>query len=188
MKATVSGANFNRLMDAVKHFVDKNSTRVALRYVQLRFDKELCNVTAYGVDGYRASKECAMCLTVDESFTAMIKVPPIRANGQLSVEITQDDGHSYISYGDIQFRTAKPGAMPYDIEDVIKQAVDRPDIMKFGANIDYLMDALKSLKTSGATGRRPVIVEFRGPTEPVILRTDEDNPKMVLPTRLGAGR
>ncbi|SBW02464.1 hypothetical protein KL86CLO1_11650 [uncultured Eubacteriales bacterium] len=186
MKATISGANFNRLIDAVKYFVDKNCTREALRYIQLRFDRELCKVTAYGVDGHRASKECAMCLTVDEDFTAMVKVPPIKANGQLTVEISRDDGYAYISYGDIQFRTAKPGAMPYDVDDVIKKAVERTDVMRFGANVDYLMDALRSLKTTGATGRRPVIVEFRGPNDPIILRTDKDNPKMVLPTRISS--
>lgn len=184
MKATLEGATFNRLIGAVRNFTGKNDARPQNRLIQLHFHKDGTLVEAYALDGYRAAKECAICYTVDEDFSVLVNAPPLKANGSIAVEVEAADGFAYISYGDIRFRTKQPDAEMFDVQKVIKDAMQKPDIMRFGANVDYLLDALKSLKASGASSRKPIIVEFRSPVEPIILRTDQDNPKVVLPIRI----
>lgn len=184
MKATLEGATFNRLIGAVRNFTGKGDVRPQTRLIQLHFCKGLTSVEAYALDGYRAAKECAVCYTVDEDFVALINPPPLKANGSIEVEVEVSDGFAYVSYGDIRFRTKQPNAELFDVQKVIDDTMQKPNIMRFGANVDYLLDALKSLKASGASSRKPIIVEFRSPVEPIILRTDRDNPKMVLPVRI----
>lgn len=184
MEATLDGKNFNRLIDAVRNFTSKNDAKPENCMIQLHFHTDGTNVEAYALDGYKAAKECAKCCTVDEDFVALISAPPIKANGIPVVEVSLEDDYAYISYGDIRFRTRQPNAEPFDVQKVIDNAMHKESTMWFGANVNYLLDALKSLKGSCAAGRIPVIVEFRGPNEPIIFRTDEDNPKMVMPIRI----
>lgn len=184
MRATLEGATFNRLIGAVRNFTGKSEVSPQNRLIQLHFHREGTSVKAYALDGFRAAKECAVCYTVEEDFVALISPPPLKANGSALVEVEVSDGFAYVSYGDIRFRTKQPDVKPFDVQKFIDDTMQKPDIMRFGANVDYLLDALKSLKASGASSRKPVIVEFRSPLEPIILRTDRDNPKMVLPVRL----
>lgn len=54
-----------------------------------------------------------------------------------------------------------------------------------GVNGEYLLSALKAAKIScGKSFNQPVILEFRGELSPVILRTNKDDIKMVLPVRI----
>ena len=91
-----------------------------------------------------------------------------------------------IEFRDMRFRTKRPDGEFMDCEKALSGAMNREKQLQFGANVDYLIDALKSLKASGATTQKPVIFEFRGETEAMIFRTDADNAKMVLPVRLQA--
>lgn len=184
MKSTINGSDFNRLIGAVRSFAEKTDVRPMNRLIQFHFNADTTSVTAYAVDGYRAAKERAVCYTVDEDFTVLVSAPPLKANGRIGVEVELDGDCAYISYGDVRFRTKQPEGDVFNVQKVISDAMERKEIQRFGANVDYLMDALKSLKASGATGRKPIIVEFRGPSDPIILRTDSDNPKMVLPVRI----
>lgn len=184
MKATLDGATFNRLIGAVRNFTEKSDNRPQNSLIQLHFHNGETSVEAYALDSYRAAKECAVCYTVDEDFVALISPPPLKANGSAVVEVEVSGGFAYVSYGNIRFRTKQPNAELFDVQKLIDDTMKKPDIMRFGANVDYLLDALKSLKASGASSRKTIIVEFRSPLEPIILRTDRDNPKMVLPVRL----
>ena len=52
-------------------------------------------------------------------------------------------------------------------------------------NGDYLLSALQAAKASvGGTYKNPVVLEFRSPTEPIVLRTNKKDIKLVLPIRL----
>ena len=184
MKATINGTNFNRLIGAVRNFASKNADKAQLALIQLHFHKDEQNVEAYAVDGYRAAKEQAACYLVDKDFTVLVAAPPLKANEATTVEIWTDGEYAYILYGDIQFRTKQPGAEPIDIRKIVDENMHRPEMLRIGVNADYMIDALKSLKLTGAARRKAVIIEIKDPMSPIVLRTDEDDPKIVLPVRI----
>lgn len=183
MKATMCGANFNRLISAVRAFVSKNTTRPQYSMIQLQFNEDGRSVTAYALDGYRIAKEIGVCYTVDEDFKVLISAPPLKANGEAIVEIGYDDKYSYISYGNTWFRFEQPYGEWFAAQDFFDKEMAKKR-QKIAVNVDYLLDAVKAIKATGATSRRPVIIEFGSPYDPVILRTDRDNPKAVLPVRI----
>ena len=63
---------------------------------------------------------------------------------------------------------------------------DEPSF-KIGFNGNYLLNALQAAKISaGQTFKNPIVLEFWTPTSPVIIRTNTDDIKMVLPIRIKA--
>lgn len=186
MKATIEAMAFNRLIGAVKAFASRTNSRPALTMIQLHFSAQDKKATAYATDGYRAAKECALCYTVDEDFSVLVSAPPLKAKSNSIVEVELDGDVAYISFGEVRFRNKQPTNEPFDVEKFISDVVVRKNVNVLGVNADYLIDALKSLKASGATARHPVIIEFGGPHEPIVLRTDSDNQKVVLPVRIKA--
>lgn len=56
---------------------------------------------------------------------------------------------------------------------------------RIGFNGNYLLNALQAAKVSaGQTFKNPIVLEFWTPTTPVIIRTNTDDIKMVLPIRI----
>jgi len=184
MKATLSGEALNQLIGAVKAFVSKNNARPQSQFIHILFSADGCKATAYALDGYRAAKESVVCYTVDEDFDVMISAPQIRARRGSTVEVYRDGDYSFIGYGDIAFRTKKPEGEPFNVEKLISVEAAKENKQAFGINADYMIDALRSLKESGASIRKPVVIEFTSPVAPVLLHTDEDNYKVVLPIRI----
>lgn len=185
MNATLSGEAFNRLVGAVKAFVDKRgSRRPCDTLIHILFSAEECKATAYALDGYRAAKETVACGSVDEDFDVLISVPRLKAVKSSIVEVRREGDKSIVDYGDIQFHTKNPGGELFDVETAISAEVNKPKRMAFGINADYMIDALRSLKESGAAIGKPVTVEFTSPLAPILMRTDKDNYKMVLPVRI----
>ena len=57
--------------------------------------------------------------------------------------------------------------------------------LRIAFNGNYLLTALQAAKESaGASFRKPVYLEFRSNLEPVIIRTNKEDIKMVLPVRI----
>ena len=184
MKATLSGEALNQLVGSVKAFIGKSDVRPQNQFIHILFNADGCKATAYAIDGYRAAKESVVCCFVDEDFDVMISAPQIRARRGSTVEVYREGDYSFVVYGDITFRTRKPDGTPFDVEKFISDEAAKENKQKFGINADYMIDALKSLKESGAAIRKPVIIEFTSPLAPVLLRTDSDNYKVILPVRL----
>lgn len=184
MKATLSGEALNQLIGAVKSFTSKSDARPLNQYIHIFFSADGCKATAYALDGYRAAKESVVCGFVDEDFDVMVLAPRIKARRGSNVEVYRDGDRSFIDYGDITFRTQRPEGTPFDVEKFISGEAAKENKQAFGINADYMIDALKSLKESGAAIRKPVIIEFTSPVAPILLRTDEDNYKVVLPMRI----
>ena len=56
---------------------------------------------------------------------------------------------------------------------------------KIGFNGNYLLSALKAAKVSaGNSFKSPIILEFRSQTDPVVIHTNKDDVKMILPIRI----
>lgn len=185
MKATMRGANFNRIISAVKAFTSANEARPANTMIQLHINKEALTVSAYGVDGYRAAKESGTIYSADGDFRVLIFAPPIKAPTEAVVEIEDDGEYAYITYGDIRFRYKQPEGKPFDVQDFFEKEMVK-ERRQVGLNVNYLLDAAKSIKAAGRTIRQSVVIEFGGPADPVIIRADHENPRVVLPVRLRA--
>lgn len=67
-----------------------------------------------------------------------------------------------------------------------REAIPADDpTLRLGFNGNYLLSALQAAKVSiGGSFKDPVVLEFRNNLTPVILRTNKDDIKMVLPIRI----
>ncbi|MEL7568085.1 MAG: hypothetical protein AAGU27_24860 [Dehalobacterium sp.] len=186
MKAMIPAKTLRRIVMATRGFVSKaGSNRPAYEYIKLEFSKGNSSVTAVAVDGYRLSVEHASC-DVDEDFSAYIKpmLPPIKGNEWAMV--TVDGERAYVEIGGLAAGFVQPKEVEFDYRGVVDNARKNAPTYRIGFNGDFLLTALKAAKEScGASFKLPVILEFRGPNEPILLVTNSgDDVKMVLPVRI----
>lgn len=180
MKAMVDSTDFNRAISATKAFVGKNPNRPFQNYIRLEFSAAESCMTAMAVNGCMMSVEHVKC-TCDMDGVTYIH-PRIRLpKGKTAViEVTGDE--TLVRCEDFIFGC--PRIKGEDLFDWQKALPAEPTF-RIAFNSRYLLDAWKAaLASRGSNTREPVILEFRGPLEPVILRTGEDNIKMVLPIRI----
>lgn len=84
--------------------------------------------------------------------------------------------------GGFSFGYQQPAPDEFNWEKVMPQSEVK---YRIGFNGNYLLSALQAAKVSlGDSFRNPVVLEFRGPTEPILLRTNNADIKMVLPIRI----
>lgn len=188
-KATVDSKSFTKAIKAVSRFANPDRERSA--YIHLIFTGG--NMYTYACDGYRAAEGCAPCVVCDDDFTAYINVPRILPKAKKRffaelvdvVEIILEDGVCTISFDGISMRTKQPDPKDQiDIRKVIDDACEKAS-QRFGLNVNYTLDALRSLKESGvAADRNPVIVEFANELAPVVFRGVHGGRSIVLPVRL----
>lgn len=180
MKAKIFSNDFNRIVKATESFVGKDPKRVLHQYIRLEFCAADSSVTAIAVDGYRMAVEHSVC-ECDEDFVAYINGSTKLPNG-MDATLEINGGDVIIRCGDFIFgcpqkegeflawKDALPGGEP---------------TFRFGVNGNYLLSALQAAKISlGNSFKEPVVLEFRGELSPVILRTNKEDIKMVLPVRI----
>lgn len=179
MKAKINTNDFNRIVDATKQFADKNTVMTIYNFIRLEFSAADSSVTAIATDGYRISIEHSVC-DCDEDFTAYIN-PATRLPRGMEAIIELEKADLIIRCGDFIFGCQQIDGDFLDWEHVLpKDEV----IFRIGFNGNYLLSALQSAKVSlGKSFRQPVVLEFRGEERPIILRTNKNDVKMVLPVR-----
>lgn len=180
MKATIFSNDFNRLVAATKAFVSKDSIRPLYKFIRLEFCAADSIVTAVAVDGYRLSVEHSVC-EADEDFVAYINANTmLPRNMNVTIEISDSD--AIIRCGDFIFGCPQKGGEFLDWRDSLPKG---DPTFRFGVNGNYLLSALQAARVScGNSFRQPVVLEFRGALNPVLLRTNKDDVKMVLPVRI----
>ena len=179
-KAIMNTDAFNRLIDATKAFCSKNNRNPCYHYIRLEFRADADEVVAVSVDGFRLSVEHAVASSEEDFFIYVqgnIKLP-----GNSAAEFELVDGEAIIRCNGFIFGYKQPEGEFLDWEKVIPTG----DVKyKIGFNGDYLLSALRAAKvSSGKAFKTPVVLEFRNPNEPIILRTNKKDVKMVLPVRL----
>lgn len=186
MKALIDGKSFNKLIESTKRFVAKSHRNQALEYIKLEFNKETCSVTAAAIDGYRMSIEHNICLEVDEDFSILVKPTVTKCpKREKFAKIEKLDDRAYIEFGDTITGFHQVKGEFYDYTKAYADMTANEVTYKIGFNGDLLIDALLSAKASvGGTLREAVILEFRSPHEPIILKTGNENIKVVLPMRI----
>lgn len=180
MKATIFSNDFNRIIDATKDFVGQDERRGVHRFIRLEFSKSYSNVKAIAVDGYKLSIEHAVC-DCDEDFVAYINAnTKLPRNINATIEMVESD--VIIRCGDFIFGSPQPTNSAFlDYNKVIP--TDEP-VFSICANGNYLISALKAAKVScGNSFKNPVVLEFHGEEKPIILRTNDNDIKLVLPIR-----
>lgn len=181
--ARVFSNDFNRIISATKDFVSHSSNKPSLQYIKLEFDAEQQKVTAIAIDGYRMSVENAVISHCDESFSVYVKGNIKLPTKQYAVfSLDGDEGEVVIRCGEFIFGYRQPSATEINW----KRMIPSSDVTyKIGFNGNYLLSALQAAKVScGSVFKSPVVLEFRTPNEPILLRTNSDDIKMVLPIRM----
>lgn len=182
MKARILGNDFNRIMDATKQFCDTSTRHKEQEYIRLDFDAETQRVTAHACDGYRLSVEHSVIGSCDENFTVYIR-GGFRLPKKQYATIEKVENEVQIRCAGALFGFEQPDvSQRFEWQKVIPK--DEPTF-RIGFNGNYLLNALQAAKVSaGQTFKNPIVLEFWTPTTPVIIRTNTDDIKMVLPIRI----
>ena len=179
MKAKIYTNDFNRIIAATKDFVGQSVNKKLHTYIRLEFRADEQRVTAIAVDGYKMSVEHAVC-ECDEDFNAYVR-SNVKLPSGLNAIFEIQDGEVIIRCGEFIFGYQQPEGEFLDWEKVLPEA----PTFKIGFNGNYLLSALKAAKVSaGNSFKSPIILEFRSPLDPVIIHTNKDDVKMVLPIRI----
>lgn len=181
-KASMTTDAFNRLIQATKNFCSKTNRDPTLHHIRIEFHADQDEAVAVAVDGYRLSAEHAVSKS-DEDFCVYVR-SNIKLPSHSTVDIELVDKEVLLRCDGFVFGYAQPSGSFLDWEKVIPVS----DVQyKIGFNGDYLLSALQAAKASvGGSFKNPVVLEFRGPLEPILLRTNEKDIKMVLPVRIGS--
>lgn len=171
---------FNRLIDATKAFCAKYNRNPCYNYIRLEFHADTDEVVAVSVDGFRLSVEHAVAHS-EEDFIIYVKGNVKLPNGT-DVEFELVDDEAIIRCNGFIFGYKQPKGEFIDWEKVIPTSEIQ---YKIAFNGDYLLSALQAAKASvGSRFKSAVVLEFRSSTEPIILRTNEKDVKMVFPIKM----
>lgn len=181
-QARIYTNDFNRLIAATKDFISKGRARyIAHEYIRLDFSAGDSKVTAVAVDGFRLSVENSVISDCDGDFTVYLK-PNVELPAKMYAFISlESDGTALIRCNGLVFGYDQPSPSEFDWKKALPQDTLT---LKIGFNGNYLLSALRAAEASAGGFSKPVVLEFRGPLEPVILRTNQEDIKMVLPMRI----
>lgn len=177
MKAIMDTSNFNRMISAVKSFQGYGLPNEPMNFVRIEFHSMTSEATAIASDGYRLSVEHAVAES-DEDFTIYVDGKTRLPKGKNAI-ITLEGDEVMIRCGGCIFGYRQPVGKFFDWEKVIPN--DEPNF-KITFNGDYLLSALQAAKAScGGSYHCPIVLEFRSNREPVVIRTNKNDIKLVLP-------
>ena len=179
-KARMTTDVFNKLIEATKGFVQKNGSKPIHNYIRLEFHSADDEVIAIAVDGFKLSVEHAVCKS-EEDFAVYVK-SNIKLPRKTEVQIELDEDEAVFRCDGFMFGYHQPIGEFLNWEGVLPKT--EPSF-RIGFNGEYLMKALEAARISvGGTYKTPVVLEFRTPLDPVIIRTNKHDIKMVLPIRI----
>lgn len=187
--AMIRTDEFNRLIDATKDFTaqkDQIGAQPIYNYIKMEFNAETSRVTAIAVDGYRMSVEHAVISECEENFTAYINSKVKLPKGKWAIIYIDVDGTDKPDVmircdGSVfSYEQPKDG----DFIDWRKFIPSDEPVYRIRFNGKYMLDALRAAKVScGGFIKNPIALEFRSPQSPILLRTNDDDIKMVMPVR-----
>jgi DNA polymerase III sliding clamp (beta) subunit (PCNA family) len=190
---TLTELQFKQILDGTQHTVSRDDVRPALQHI--RIDVSHYSITAYSLDGYRASRFILKCPRGnDDEFTCYIKPVPFKPskNGNLPVKISADDESTILEfragYGRIQYQFERPN-WDLKIEDIYAEAEahDR----EVGANARYVAQAMQAIaKMNNRLDHCCVIEGKADPLSPMLIRAkgeNMENTQLILPIRLLEG-
>lgn len=171
---------FNQIIKATQAFCSKNNRNPCYHFIRLEFHADTNEVVAVAVDGFRLSVEHNLA-EVEEDFFIYVK-SNIKLPAKSYVLFELVDKEAIIRCNGFIFGYKQPEGEFIEWQ----KAIPESDVQfKIAFNGDYLLSALQAAKASvGSHFKTPVVLEFRSQTEPIILRTNKKDVKMVLPVRM----
>lgn len=179
--ARMNSTDFNRIMAAVKDFT--GIVKPIFEYIKLELNADTNMITAVACNGFVLSAEHAVLEQCDENFECYvrhnIKFPN---NNTLQIALDEDLRQSSLTCMDFSATYKQPEGKYLDWERIVPAT---PPEYSIAFNGNLLLDALKAAKIScGRSFKGPLIIEFREPTKPIVIRTNESDIKLVLPMRM----
>ena len=175
--------DLNRLIAATKSFVSDSDHRPCNQYIKLEFHAADNQVVAMAVDGCRMSVEHSVISDCGEDFVAFIKSNTKLPNKQYAtISLTEDGKEAVIRCCGFSFGYTQPQDSGFEW----KKAIPTTEVKHRNGN--HLLSALQAAKVSvDGSFIQPVVLEFRSDVEPILLRTNKEDIKMVLPVRIKEG-
>ena len=173
--------DFNRIITATKDFVSQFGSRKYHQFIKLEFRSEASMVTAIAVDGYRMSVETAVISDCEEDFDVYVK-SNIKLPNKMYAQISLEETEAIIRCNGFSFGYEQPSGGEFlDWQKVIPT---EEVAYKIAFNGNYLLQALQAARISNGGFSTPVVLEFRSPVSPILIKTGKNNVKMVLPIRI----
>ena len=189
-KLSINQNLFKKIVDGVKHSVSTEETRPILKYIQIKVEKNI--LTAYSVDGYRASRIKANLGSVDYgSFKFYIKPINIKATKKGYEDAVIECSKSFVTlevvtdYGKLKYTFAQPDGDFIDVDKVYEGAAEHD--RELGINPRYLIEASKSIETTSTLTRTATLETKANNAQPIIIRSKDNgilNEQLILPVRL----
>lgn len=191
----LSESEFKNLLDGVKHSVATDDSRPMLQYIRIEVEKN--KITAYTLDGYRASRFVINRKTENpDEFVCYIKPVPFKEtkSGTRQVLITHDEKSTTsvqyeTEYGEIVYRFNTKGGEFVNIQAIFEgaEAHDR----ETGINAKYLAQAMQALAKVDAGRNHIATIEGKSDIlKPVLFKaknSDYENTQLILPVRIPEG-
>ena len=192
---TLSEGEFKSLLDGVKHSAAIDDCRPMLQYIRIEVEKN--KITAYTLDGYRASRFVINRKTENpDEFVCYIKPVPFKEtkSGTRQVLITHDEKSTTsvqyeTEYGEIVYRFNTKGGEFVNIQAIFEgaEAHDR----ETGINAKYLAQAMQALAKVDAGRNHIATIEGKSDIlKPVLFKaknSDYENTQLILPVRIPEG-
>lgn len=172
--------DFNRIIAATKDFVSQFGRKYH-QFIKLEFRAETSRVTAIAVDGYRMSVETAVISDCEEDFDVYVK-HNIKLPNKRYAQISLEETEAIIRCNGFSFGYEQPSGGEFLAWQKVLPTEEVAYKIAFDGN--YLLQALQAARISCGGFKVPVVLEFRSPVSPILLKTGNSNVKMVLPIRM----
>lgn len=192
----LSEGEFKSLLDGVKHSVATDDSRPMLQYIRIEVEKN--KITAYTLDGYRASRFVINRKTENpDEFVCYIKPVPFKEtkSGTRQVLITHDEKSTTsvqyeTEYGEIVYRFNTKGGEFVNIAQIYAGAEQHD--RETGINAKFLAQAMQALaKVDEGRNHIATIESKSNALQPVLFKAKNnnyENTQLILPVRLVGGR
>lgn len=173
MKAIVKTRDLVRVIKNVRKFIGTNGN---MQYI--KFEVKETELRAMAIDGYSFSIEQCEC-TADESFEFYYRpfVPVMKDGEYTEIEMVNDK--VLVTTGENIKGFVQPDiGQFYNLDEGIENNTKKDVLLRIGFNPDLLK---KAIDIERVDKLKPIVLEFRGPKEVLVIRNGEKNIKVVLP-------
>ena len=189
-RVEINEEKFKQMMKIAKACVAHEDIRPQLKYIQLKVEGKL--LTAYSLDGYRASKVEIELDSEFEAFTCFIKPMTIKTSKQKlqNVIVEFDDKYAYVEvstdYGKLKYTFTQPDGSFIDIEKIYRE--NKEHDREHAIKASYLADAAKALSNISLYRGQCVVIESKEDVvKPIIIRAKGcgiKSEQLILPMRV----
>lgn len=181
---------FNKILKGCKNTVAKDLCRPSLEFIRIEVHTQ--SITAYSLDGYRASRvTIPLREAAEEEFIAYIMPFAFKeiADGKANVLLGVDDDGAFVefktTYGKSRLSFAKPEDWTINLEELFEGA--KVHDREISVNAKYLSDACKAIGKVVHDRHNLVVLESSdNPTKAFVLKgrsEDTTIEQLILPIR-----